>query len=82
MPTNGTPPPTWPVEPTQLFIVLYYPTDGVNEDPSSVQLNMRTYNDAVEKSKELITNAGNIGVCIIQPITVSIVYPSIPWQDF
>lgn len=77
-----TPPPTWPVEPTILYIVSYYSTNALNEEPALINSLLQTKNDAIDKAKELITNSGNVGVCLIQPITCDIVYPSIPWQDF
>jgi hypothetical protein len=82
MATNGTPPPTWPIEPTLLFVVTYYETNALSQAPTSISLTMRNYNDAVDRAKQLITDNGNEGVCAIQQVTASIVYPSIPWSDF
>jgi hypothetical protein len=82
MPTNGTPPVEWPIEPTTLYSVSYYPNSGTNQGPTNVEPNLRSINDATARAKQLITNAGNVGVCIIQPITAVIVYPAIPWKDF
>lgn len=80
MPT--TPPPTWPIEPTLLFIVSYYPNNALDTEPTTIESRLRTYPEAIEKAKELITDNGNEGVVTIQQVTATIVYPSIPWEDF
>lgn len=80
--TNGTPPPIWPTEPTTLYVVLYFETNALGQQPTIADPVLYTFNQAMDKSKEYITNAGNAGVCAIQPITATIVYPSIPWEDF
>lgn len=80
--TNGTPPPTWPIEPTILFIVSYYPNNALNTSPSDIYSIMTDYNEAEAKAKELITNNANTGVCTIQQTTCVIVYPAKPWEDF
>lgn len=77
-----TPPPTWPIEPTTLYVVTYYTTNAVDQEPSGISLTMRSYNEAVDKAKELITDASNVGVCTIQTVCAAIVYPSIAWVDF
>lgn len=82
MATNGTPPPTWKIEPTQLFVVSYYPTNSENQLPTITNLLMRDINSAETKAKEIILENGSDGVCVIQPVSVSIVYPPIPWVDF
>jgi hypothetical protein len=82
MPTNGTPPPTWVIEPTTLYVVAFYETNATDEAPASIELRMRTYEEAVSKAKELIVANANEGVCCIYPANVSIVYPPIPWEDF
>lgn len=76
------PPVTWPIEPTTLFIVSYYPTNSTGEIPSTIDGSMRDYNSAVARAKELITANSNVGVCTIQQVTAVIVYPSKPWEDF
>lgn len=82
MTTNGTPPPTWKVEPTILYVVAYYPTNATDEAPASIELRMLTYEAAVAKAKEIILGNNSEGVCCIYPANVSIVYPPIPWEDF
>ena len=80
--TNGTPPPSWPVEPTTLYVLTWYETNALSQNPTTFSSMLMNYNEALDKAKELITDNGNTGVCIIQPITCSIVYPSVPWEDF
>lgn len=76
------PPPTWPIEPTVFFVFSYYPTNGVDEEPTYNSNLLVNYNDAVTQSKAYILAQDNVGVCVIQPITATVVYPSIPWTDF
>lgn len=76
------PAPFWPVEPTLYFVVSYYPTNADSETPTTIDQTMKTYNDAIARAKELITDNANAGVCTIQQVTATIVYPSIPWEDF
>lgn len=72
----------WPVEPTTLFVFNYYPTNGINETPTYNSNLLQNYNDAVEAAKDYITAQGNVGVCVINPITAIIVYPFQPWSAF
>lgn len=81
MATNGNPPPTWPIEPTVLYVVSYFANNALNTAPTLTDPVLYGYNEAIEKSKIYILNNNNNGVCIIQPITCSIIYPSIPWED-
>jgi hypothetical protein len=76
------PPPRWPIEPTTLFIFSYYPTNGVAETPTYNSNLMQDYNAALQAAKDYITAQSNVGVCVIQPITATIVYPAVPWEDF
>lgn len=80
MPT--TPPPHWPVETTLLFMVSYYANNSISTSPAIIFDTMLDYNSAITKAKELITANGNFGVCTIQQVTATVVYPSIPWEDF
>ena len=72
----------WPVEPTILYVFSYYQTNAENEAVSYVSPNMSSYNIALEAAKQYIQDQANIGVCIIQPITATVVYPFVPWEDF
>lgn len=80
--TNGTPPPTWPIEQTTLYVVSYFADNATNTMPTFVDPIMYDYNTAIEKAKEYITNHLNLGVCTIQQTSCTVVYPSIPWEDF
>lgn len=82
MATNGTPPPTWPVEPTTLYVVSYFANNMTNTAPTLVDPIMYDYNSALQKAKDYITDNSNTGVCTIQPVACTVVYPSIPWEDF
>ncbi len=70
------------IEPANLFVVTYYATNAEGEAPASISLLMRDYNSAVEQAKTFISDAGNIGVCTIQLVTATIVYPFVPWEAF
>lgn len=72
----------WPVEPTTLYVFSYYPTNGVNEEPTYNSNLLSDYNTALQAAKDYITAQANAGVCIIQPITATIVFPFIPWEAF
>jgi hypothetical protein len=76
------PPPSWPIEPTILFIWQYYPTNEINATPAHTSNMIVSYNDAVNEAKAYILSQGNTGVVIISQISGVIVYPSIPWEDF
>ncbi len=76
------PAPTWPIEPTNWFIVLYYANNATNTSPTSIKLVMTNYEDAIAYAKATILAAGNTGVCAISQVTGTIVYPSIPWVAF
>lgn len=77
-----TPPPTWPIEPTTLFVVSYYLNNDIATKPYLANTTLKTYEAAVEEAKRFITEGGNAGVCTIQQVTATIVYPSVPWVDF
>lgn len=79
---NTDPPPTWPIEVTNWFIVLYYENNEPNTPPSTTSTLMRDYNAALELAKQTILDNGNAGVCAISQVTGTIVYPSVPWEDF
>ena len=72
----------WPVEPTTLYMFSYYPTNGINEEPTYHSNMIQDFNTALQGAKDYITAQANTGVCIIQPITCSIVYPFVAWTDF
>jgi hypothetical protein len=76
------PAPTWPIEPTILYVVTYYPTNALEAEPDSIDLVMKDLESAVARAKELITDAENVGVCTIQQVCATIVYPAIPWEAF
>lgn len=82
MPTNGTPPPTWPIEPATLYVVAYYPNNALDTAPDFINLRMVSPEQAIQASKDKITLEGNVGVCVIYPAAVTIVFPSTPWEDF
>ena len=72
----------WPVEPTILYMFSYYPTNGINEEPSYHSNMLVDYNSALQGAKDYITTQANDGVCIIQAITTTMVFPYVDWQDF
>lgn len=76
------PAPTWPIESTVLYVVTWYETNALAQNPSTFNTTLMTYNEALAQAKDLITDNGNTGVCIIQPITCAVVYPSVAWVDF
>lgn len=76
------PAPTWPIEPSILYIVQYYEDTGLNTAPSGGAYTMTNYNDAISKAKELITDAGNEGACVISQVAGTVVYKAIPWVEF
>lgn len=80
MSTN--PPPIWPIEPTVFYVFSYYPTNGINEAPTYNSNLMVDYNVALNAAKAYITTQGNVGVCVIQALNTTVVYPSIPWETF
>lgn len=72
----------WTIEPTLFFIFSYYPTNGIDEEPTYNSNLLQTYNDAETAAKVYITDQGNEGVCIIQPITCTVVYPAKAWEPW
>lgn len=74
--------PKWPVEPVIFYVVTYYATNEENADPVSVFNNMKTYDAALALAQSTITDNANSGVCTIQPVTASVVFPAIEWEDF
>ena len=74
--------PKFPVEPTTFYCVNYYATNSLNEVPSSTYLNMISYEAALQKAKDVITENNNVGVCTIWYSTAYIVYPAIGFVDF
>jgi hypothetical protein len=83
MPTNGTPPPIrQPIEPTQYYLVSYYNNNGDTTLPQLVDMTLYTYNQAVERGKQLIADNGNEGVAILSQLGCAVIYPAVPWEDF
>lgn len=76
------PPPFWPIEPTTLYMVMYYPNNAADAEPTIQDNAIRDYNSAVQRCKDLITDNSNAGVAIIVPCVATIIFPSVPWQDF
>jgi hypothetical protein len=76
------PAPTWPIEPTTFFLFTYYPTNGVNEDGTYNSNLMTNYNECVAACKAYILAQNNEGVCVIQQVACTVIYPSIPWEAF
>lgn len=72
----------WPIEPTTLYVFAYYPTNGLNEVSTYQSQLMENYNDALAAAKSYITSQNNAGVCVIQPITCTVIYPFVSWRDF
>ncbi len=72
----------WPIEVVSFFVFSYYPTNGVNEEPAFTSNLLATYDESVQASKDYITAQANAGVCIIQPIVSTIVFPFVPWEAF
>lgn len=72
----------WPIEPTVLYIFSYYATNAINSEPVYNSNLLSDYNTALQAAKDYITAQSNVGVCIIQPITCTLVYPFVPWEDF
>ena len=70
---------SWPIEPVMLFVVTYYANNADGTSPVAISLLLRDYNEAVEQAKTYIRNAGNIGVCTIQEVTASMVFPFKAW---
>lgn len=74
--------PKWPVEQTTLYCVNYYVTNSINEAPLYVYTNMLTYENALQKAKDVITDNNNVGVCTIWVSNAYIVYPASGFVDF
>ena len=72
----------WPVEPTTFFVFNYYPTNGVNEEPTYNSNLMQDYNTALQAAKDYITAQANVGVCVIMPVSATVVYPFQAWEAF
>jgi hypothetical protein len=79
---STTPAPTWPIEPTTLYVVSYFSSNAANTQPSFVDPIMYDYNTALAKAKEYIAANGNVGVCTLQQTSCTVVFPSVPWKDF
>lgn len=78
----GNIPGVWPVEPTTFFVYTYYATNATNQEPTFTSNLMTDYNAAVEAAKQYITDQGNIGVCVINPVSATVIYPFQPWEAF
>jgi myo-inositol catabolism protein IolC len=74
--------PKWPIEPVVQFIVYYYPTNQSNETPTVTNNMLKTYDQALEYSKQIILDNENSGVCVISQMAGTIVFPAINYEDF
>jgi hypothetical protein len=72
---------TWPIEPTVFFVFSYYPTTELDQEPTYTSNLLQSYNSAEDAAKQKIRDENNVGVCIIQPITTTVIYPLIPWEN-
>lgn len=71
----------WPVEPTILYFVSYYPTNASGQAPTYVDPVMYNETDAIERAKALITENSNQGVAVIVPTSVNVIYPLVPYVE-
>lgn len=69
----------WPIEPAIMFVVTYYASNADGTSPTGISLMMRDYNEAVEQAKTFIRNAANVGVCSIQIVSATMVFPFVAW---
>lgn len=78
---SAGPGPFWTIQPTTLYFVAHYPTNGVNEAPDFVDPVMYDYKTAEANAKAyMLDDFNNEGVCTITPTTSQVVYPASYWD--
>lgn len=82
MPVIDPPPNPLVFEPNvQRFLVAHYPSNEDNTPPDVWDVTLYTYDCAITRARELMTDADNEGCCTITPLSAIYVFPPSPLVD-